>query len=105
MARIVQWAVATCLSIAVGPIFATAQDAEQGRELARTWCAECHIVAPGQSGGSDAAPPFPTIANDEAYTDDRLKTWLADPHPPMPKLSLSRAQIDSILAYLKTLKQ
>lgn len=95
----------TCLALLAFAAAAPAQDirAEAGHELARAWCSNCHLVEPGGSA-SDAAPAFETLANDPTRTDERLRNWLADPHPPMPNLSLSHQQIDSILAYLKSLK-
>lgn len=83
---------------------ALAGDADAGRRLATQWCASCHIVAPG-TGGSDAARPFPSIANDPNFTEQGLRAWLADPHPPMPNLDLSRAQVEDIIAYLKSLRR
>ncbi len=82
---------------------ATAFDAESGKRLATQWCSKCHLVGP-DGVATDAAPAFEDIANDPARTNDRLRTWLADPHPPMPDLSLSRDEIEAILAYLDTLR-
>lgn len=82
---------------------AEAQDEFRGKQLSKTWCVSCHIVEPG-GAGADAAPPFAAIANDENYTHDRLQTWLADPHPPMPKLDLSRGEINAIVRYIESLR-
>ncbi len=82
---------------------AQAQDAAQGRSLARQWCASCHLVEPGVAA-SDAAPPFATIAKDPANTSERLHGWLAAPHPPMPDLHLSGSEEDDLVAYLLSLK-
>lgn len=82
---------------------AKAQDEYRGKQLSKTWCVSCHIVEPN-GPGADAAPPFAVIANDENYTHDRLQTWLADPHPPMPKLDLSRDEINAIVRYIESLR-
>jgi len=82
---------------------AQAQDEYRGKLLAKAWCVNCHIVEPG-TAGTDSAPPFPTIANDDSYTHDRLQTWLADPHPPMPKFDLSRDEINAIVRYIESLR-
>ncbi len=98
---------ATAASILLGLVLASpalAFDAKTGETLAARWCSKCHLVGPGGMT-SDAAPTFEDIANDPARTPDRLRTWMADPHPPMPNLSLSRDEIEAILAYLDTLKQ
>ena len=39
-----------------------AADADHGEQLAKRWCASCHIVAPDQTGGADNAPAFASIA-------------------------------------------
>lgn len=90
------------LLIASAP--AAAEDAEAGRALARSWCAHCHVVEERQAQASDIAPPFAQIANDPKKTKLGLEAWLADPHPPMPNLNLSQAQIDDLIAYIETLK-
>ncbi len=77
---------------------------DEGLSLARQWCTSCHIVAPG-TGGSDAAPPFESIANNPLVTEEGLRAWLVDPHPPMPKFDLTRTEIDDIIAYIKSLKR
>lgn len=88
------------------PAVAAAQDAGDARHgimLARNWCAGCHVVEPG-GRGADTAPPFMTIANDPKRPPSALRAWLLQPHPPMPNMNLSRAEIDDIVAYLQSLK-
>jgi len=90
------------LLMASGPAYSG--DAKAGRVLARTWCAQCHVVAADQKQASDIAPPFAQIANDPSKSALGIAVWLADPHPPMPNLSLSQDQIDDLVAYIQTLK-
>jgi len=78
-------------------------DPARGVMLARTWCTGCHVVEPG-GRGSDAAPSFMTIANDPKRGPAALRAWLTRPHPPMPNMNLSRAEIDDVVAYLRSLK-
>jgi cytochrome c len=90
----------------LAPAGAVAQDMgdpAKGVMLARTWCTGCHVVEPG-GRGSDAAPSFMTIANDPKRPPAALRAWLTHPHPPMPNMNLSRAEIDDIVAYLRSLK-
>jgi mono/diheme cytochrome c family protein len=102
----------TCLALAclvvVAPLLsagiAPAQEAEEGLALARQWCTSCHIVEPG-AAGSDAARPFAAIANDASFTEQGLRAWLADPHPPMPNLNLTRAETAAVTAYLRSLRR
>jgi mono/diheme cytochrome c family protein len=84
---------------------AAAGDPRVGQAIARTWCVSCHATATGQTSATDIAPPFIDIANDPARTPTRLRTWLTDPHPPMPDPGLTRAQIDDIIAYIRTLRR
>ncbi len=113
MPRIVRRLAATVLTtgLAMGLMIgvlglatATAADPDEGGRLARLWCTSCHIVVPG-TDGSDAAPTFQTIANDPKVTEGGLRVWLADPHPPMPKFDLTRAETDAIIAYIESLKR
>ncbi len=90
------------LAIAAHP--ARADEAEQGRAIAERWCAECHVIAEDQPQGGDSAPAFPALAQDPARDDAWLRGWIANPHPPMPDPGLSRAQIDAVVAYLRTLE-
>ena len=97
---------ATAAMVFLLPALAAAQgtgDARRGISLARNWCTGCHVVEPG-GRGPDVAPPFAVIANDPKRTEGALRAWLTRPHPPMPNMNLSRAEIDDIIAYLQSLK-
>jgi mono/diheme cytochrome c family protein len=74
-----------------------------GRDLAVRWCASCHVVDGGQRIG-DQAPPLRATTNDPAMTDDRLRGFLAKPHGGMPELTLSTAEIEHLIAYIRQLK-
>ncbi|HVO01721.1 MAG TPA: hypothetical protein VMT54_05935 [Candidatus Cybelea sp.] len=77
-------------------------DAKVGGWLARYWCSSCHALGTGYA--SDAAPPLETIAKAPNLQEGWLRAWLANPHPPMPNFSLSRTEIDDIIAYLQRLR-
>ncbi len=78
-------------------------DAVAGETLAKRWCVECHDI--GQSATvKDGAPSFIEVAGHPDFSADRLKVWLSDPHPPMPKLELSRRAIKDLIAYIGSLK-
>lgn len=77
-----------------------AGDAGAGKALAERWCSGCHAVG---AAGTDAAPPFTEIAKRPARPDEFFYAWLADPHPPMPRLDLSRQDIANLIAYLRSL--
>ena len=54
-------------------------------------------------GGTDAVPTLESIAKDPRHDPDWVRQWLNDPHPPMPNLQLSHAQIEDVVAYLESL--
>ncbi|MCK6451280.1 MAG: cytochrome c [Alphaproteobacteria bacterium] len=80
-------------------------DAAAGRELARQWCSDCHLVESGARGATDYAPPFAEIAGDAKTTEFRLRAFLRTPHDRMPNYALSRDQTDNIIAYILSLRR
>lgn len=77
-------------------------DAVLGRRLALQWCTGCHAVE-GAAKASDAAPPLQTIMGKGKADEQRLRSWLHDPHPPMQAMTLSRQQIEDVVAYLRSI--
>ena len=45
------------------------------------------------------------IAKKADRSPETLRAWLTLPHPPMPNPSLTRSEIDDIIAYLNSLKR
>jgi mono/diheme cytochrome c family protein len=80
-------------------------DAEHGRDLAKRWCASCHVVSPDQQSASADVPPFAMIAQSPNFDARRLAYFLLEPHPKMPQMALSRSAADDIAAYIQTLKR
>ena len=80
-------------------------EAEHGRDLAKRWCASCHVVSPDQQRANTDAPPFATIANSPTFDPKRLAYFLLEPHPKMPQMALSRFAADDIAAYIQSLKK
>ncbi len=76
----------------------TTGDAARGEADARRWCASCHLLE-GQAKATDTVPAFATIAHDPHKGPDYLRAFLANPHPPMPPLQLSRSEIEDLVAY------
>ena len=69
-------------------------DAAYGSMVAVTWCSACHLVTPEQGGVANAdVPSFRSIAQRLPSDADVLAAFIADPHPPMPNLALSRQDI------------
>lgn len=84
---------------------ALAQDPQQGRRIAETWCSNCHVVSREQPrGASTGAPPFTAIAAQKGMTPMALRAFLQTPHSRMPDLHLSRAEIADVAAYIESLR-
>jgi mono/diheme cytochrome c family protein len=86
-----------------GTATANAGDVERGHNLALRWCVSCHVVAPDATGG-DAGPAFASVASRSGQTEQALRNWLADPHPPMPDPGLAVTEFDDIASYIMSLK-
>jgi mono/diheme cytochrome c family protein len=84
-----------------GAALVVALDVKTGRQLAERWCSGCHVAE--ARSRVDQAPAFETIAKDPLKTSEWLRTWLMTPHSTMPDLTLSRSEVEAIIAYLKSL--
>jgi len=62
-----------------------------------------HREGPLAKTATDGALPFSVVAKTNKERPAWIRGWLMDPHPPMLNISLSRQQIDDIVAYLGTL--
>jgi mono/diheme cytochrome c family protein len=82
--------------------YAASGNAEAGRQLATRSCSSCHATEAAKTA-TDGAPPFTLIAKTNRERPAWIRGWLMSPHPPMPNISLSRQQIDDIVAYLGTI--
>lgn len=106
MGRIVLNVTAAAAFIVVMPMLALAAgDARTGQELAERWCASCHLVKPEQTQGAADAPSFMSIAERSGQDLEWLKTFLVEPHPPMPEMSLTREEIQNLIAYIDALQK
>ncbi|WP_456745407.1 c-type cytochrome [Bradyrhizobium sp. USDA 4354] len=88
----------------VGTSSALAADADHGADLARRWCASCHVVANGQTQASADVPSFASVARKPDFSPERLAFFLLDPHPKMPNFPLSRTEAGDIAAYIASLR-
>jgi mono/diheme cytochrome c family protein len=78
---------------------------DQGRRVAETWCANCHVVGPGARGpAGDAAPPFAAVARMPSTTEMSLRAFLQTPHSRMPDYRLTQAELDGVVAWILALK-
>ena len=84
---------------------ALAADADHGADLARRWCASCHVVESGQIQASADVPSFASVAHRPDFSPERLAFFLLDPHPKMPNFPLSRIEAADIAAYIGSLRR
>ncbi len=97
----IRLAAAACLSTSA----AMAADAPHGADLAKRWCASCHLVTSDQKQASADVPSFAAIARKPDFTPEKLAFFLLDPHPKMPNFALSRNEATDIAAYIGSLRQ
>ncbi len=94
-------AVLVAVMVFVGPAMARDGDAGRGRELAKRWCATCHVIDVRGTGiAVDPAPPFPSMAG---RTPDALRGAMNRPHVQMPQFDLGRREVDDLIAYIRLL--
>jgi mono/diheme cytochrome c family protein len=106
-------AVAFASVAASGPASADEAAVAAGRKLALEVCVSCHVVEPGQARAPTLHPPAPSFAKIAArpnVTAASLRTFLSEPHGEtrrrsgMPPFLLARSEVDSVVAYLLSLK-
>jgi mono/diheme cytochrome c family protein len=93
------------LAAALSNAVAAPADAAHGEQLAKRWCAACHIVSPDQTHGADNAPTFATIAKLPDFSAEKIAKFLMDPHPKMPDMQLGRDEAKDLGAYIASLAQ
>jgi len=94
---------ATVASLGASP--ALAADAGHGADLARRWCASCHVVTSDQTQASADVPSFASVARKPDFSPEKLAFFLLDPHPKMPNFPLSRTEAADIAAYIGSLRR
>jgi len=78
--------------------------AQRGYRFAITNCSRCHAIGPVGESPLKIAPPFRTL-HDRYEIDDLAEAFaegIVTGHPSMPEFKLDGAEIDDLLAYLKT---
>jgi mono/diheme cytochrome c family protein len=84
---------------------ATAADVSHGADLAKRWCASCHLVENAQKQADADVPAFAAIAGRSDFTPERVAFFLLDPHPRMPNFPLSRTEAADLAAYIGSLRK
>ncbi len=105
MHSMIRAAIGVILLVA-GSAPADASSVQQGRRLARTYCAKCHAIDKVSPSPLRIAPPFRTLH--ERYPVETLQEALAEGivtgHPAMPEFSFNADQVGDFIAFLKTLE-
>jgi mono/diheme cytochrome c family protein len=81
-----------------------AADATKGAQLAQQWCANCHVIGGSAPPTVQQGPPSFRAVAQGGLTGEQLRTFLSHPHAPMPDLSLTRTEIDDLIAYIDTFR-
>jgi len=85
---------------------AAAENPQQGKRLALTYCARCHSIDKVSPSPLKIAPPFRTLH--ERYPVETLQEALGEGiitgHPTMPQYSFDADQVGDFIAFLKTLE-
>ena len=88
---------------------ARAQDISRGKEIAQTWCSDCHLVDPQErKSGRNSAPTFLSIARMKSTTEASLAAFLSTPHGRrggMPDIFLNRDDIQDVSGYILSLRK
>jgi mono/diheme cytochrome c family protein len=87
-------------SIVVSSVPAAA-DVAGGEQLARRWCANCHVV---DRAGAASVQQGPPSFRSTGLTTDQLRAFLTHPHGAMPDFALTRSEIDDLIGYIETLR-
>lgn len=102
------WCVGLWVLVGLGtPAFAQSvgTDPGRGRAIAESLCSTCHIVdaSPGNLAKSDISS-FYSIANKQGQSQERLAGAIIFPHPAMPKVSFTNAELRDVISYIMSLK-
>lgn len=77
----------------------------RGRDVAAHLCTSCHVIDRDAATPMRAdIPSFPAIAKRSGATAEYLAGRIIVPHPVMPGVALTAAEIRDVVAYILTLK-
>jgi mono/diheme cytochrome c family protein len=92
-------------AVGLGASPVMAADAPHGGDLAKRWCASCHLVDSSQKQANADVPSFASIAARSDFSPEKVAYFLLDPHPKMPNFPLNRAEAADIAAYIGSLRK
>ncbi len=98
----------TLVSLALAaPVAAQTADPTLGHRLAKEVCASCHEIdaeTPAKNKHS-GAPSFVDVAKMPSTNERSIGVFLRSSHDHMPNIILSPEEIDSVTAYILSLKK
>lgn len=98
---------ALALALSAQQVQAQAGRIQRGQTFVQTNCALCHAVGRYGESPLKEAPPFRTL--EKRYPIENLAEALAEGiitgHPSMPEFQLDPAQINDVIAYLKSIQE
>ena len=74
----------------------------RGQYIAEERCGGCHKL--GATVQGTAAPSFVALAAQSNFTAERLKDLITTPKHPMPATPLEPAELDAVVAYIRSLR-
>lgn len=78
--------------------------AQAGRALAESLCTTCHRIGADDRDSARTPPDFGAIAAMPSMTETSLRVFLRTPHGEMPRYQFSASEMDSLIAYLQSLR-
>lgn len=104
------WPACAAALLALGlalPASAQEARAQRGQVFARTHCAKCHAIGKLDTSPLKEAPPFRALHTRYPVEDlaESLAEGIVTGHPSMPEFRLDPAQIQDLIAYLKSLER
>ena len=101
-----------CMAVAVMTTFdwsdhaARADEIENGREIAREVCARCHAIDPAAPWNSiGSTPSFMFMADNLDRYEERIRSVTARRPHIAQNFELSAADLDLVIAYVRTLSE
>lgn len=103
-----KWLPLICVVLASAPPVAMAQSGrvQRGFTFVQTNCSQCHAIGRFGESPIPEAPPFRTLHTRYPVEDlaEAFAEGITTGHPSMPQFQLDPAQINDLLAYLKSIQ-
>lgn len=81
-----------------------AGDPREGRKVAESLCASCHMIERTARDDRRTPPDLAAIADMKSTTATALRVFLQTPHGNMPRYQLAPAEMDDVIAFILSLR-